>query len=82
MQDEMEDSKVKDEEGEEEKDALMKDAALESNDDKMDAKQDAFEMRDAILSSDDLDTIVSSLTDVFQIFENAQDLIVSAPIIL
>ena len=78
----MEDSKVKDEEGEEEKDALMKDAALESNDDKMDAKQDAFEMRDAILSSDDLDTIVSSLTDVFQIFENAQDLIVSAPIIL
>ena len=78
----MEDSKVKDEEGEEEKDAVMKDAALESNDDKMDAKQDAFEMRDAILSSDDLDTIVSSLTDVFQIFENAQDLIVSAPIIL
>ena len=64
----------------EEQDDEVRSIKKEDNDQKIEAGNFAFEMGGTILPSDELDTIISSLHDVYKILENSQDLIVSLQI--
>jgi len=59
----------------EEQDDEVRSIKKEDNDQKIEAGNFAFEMGGTILPSDELDTIISSLHDVYKILENSQDLI-------